>query len=212
MKFNLKKAIQKLGPTGFPFEKFIGEIFQKLGYTVKINQFLPGKCIRDYEIDFIAQKDNLLYIGECKYRNLPGERVHSKDALANFARFLDILNSSYFNSKQYKNFKIKTILVTNTKFTKRTIDYSSCVGAELLGWRYPRNRGLEYLIESQGLYPITILSCLDKYMADYFVSKKIMLAQDILKIKPENLTRKLKIPKRKIDLLIKEARYLLELE
>ncbi|MCK4781427.1 restriction endonuclease [Candidatus Parcubacteria bacterium] len=210
LKFNLKKAMQKLGPTGFIFEKFVGEIFEKLGYKVKINQFLPGGCIRDYEIDFIAQKNKLLYVGECKYRNLPGERVGSKDALANFARFSDILNGPYFKSNQYKNFKIKTIMVANTKFTKRAIDYSACVGAELLGWRYPKNKGLEYLIESQKLYPITILPSLNNYLADYLVSKKIMLAQDVLKINAENLASKLKIPKNKIQRLIQEAKTLLK--
>ena len=210
LKFNLKKAMQKLGPTGFVFEKFTAEIFQKLGYTIKINQFLPGRCIQDYEIDFIAQKDKLLYVGECKYRNLPGEKVGSKNALANYARFSDILNGSCFKSNQYKNFKIKTIIVTNTKFTKRTLNYSTCMDAELLGWRYPKNRGLEYLIESQKLYPITILPSLNNYLIDYFVSKKIILAQDVLKINAENLTKKLKIPKIRIERLIQEAKILLE--
>ena len=210
LKFNLKHGMKKLGPTGFVFEKFTGEIFEKLGYKVKINQFLPGRCVQDYEIDFIAQKNKLLYVGECKYRNLPGERVGSKEALANFARFSDILNGPYFKSNQYKNFKIKTIMVANTKFTKRAINYSTCVGAELLGWRYPKNKGLEYLIESQKLYPITILPSLNNYLADYFVSEKMMLAQDVLKINAGDLARKIKIPKSNIERLIQEAKILLK--
>ena len=146
LKFNLKEGTKKLGPTGFPFEKYIGEVLKKIGFKVKINQYLPGHCISNYEIDFIAQKENLIYIGECKYRNISGDRVHSRDALANYARFLDILNGPYFKLKKYKNLKIKTMMVTNTKFTKRAENYSYCMKAELLGWRCPKNKGLEYFI------------------------------------------------------------------
>ena len=210
LKFNLKNGMRKLGPTGFPFEKFIGEILKKLGFRVKINQFLPGGCIRSYEIDFLAQKDNLLYVGECKYRNLPGEKIHSKDALANYARFLDILKGSYFKSNRYKSITIKTMLVTNAKFTERALDYSKCIGAEFLGWKCPKGKGLEYLIESQKFYPITILPSLNRFLSNYFVSEKIMLAQDVLKIDFQEYAKKFKIPIKYFHSLIKEARVLLE--
>ena len=59
---------------------------------------------------------------ECKYRNLRKGKVHSRDALANYARFLDIQKGSFF-----KNKKMKSILVTNTKFTTKVIKYSKCV-------------------------------------------------------------------------------------
>ena len=83
LKFNLKKGMRKLGPTGFPFEKYIGEILRESGLKVKINQYLPGFCLRSYEIDFVAEKNKLVYVGECKYRNLFGERVHSGEVLEN---------------------------------------------------------------------------------------------------------------------------------
>jgi len=209
LKFNLKKGIKKLGPTGFPFEKFIGEILKKLGYDVKINQYIPGHCIRSYEIDFIAHKKNTIYLGECKYRNLPGEKVHSKDALANYARFLDICNSPFFKSKEKEGFKVKTMMVTNTKFTQKTLDYFECIGINALGWRYPRTKGLEYLIENNKFYPITILPGLNSYLADFFVSEKMMLAQDILNIDIKKLSKKLKVPEKKILILKKQAEDLL---
>jgi 2-phosphoglycerate kinase len=34
LRFNLKKAIRRLGPTGFPFEKYIGEVFSNQGFKV----------------------------------------------------------------------------------------------------------------------------------------------------------------------------------
>jgi hypothetical protein len=202
--------MRKLGPTGFPFEKYVGEIFKRLGFKVKINQYLPGFCIRSYETDILAQKDKLIHIGECKYRNLAGERVHSKDALVNFARFVDILNGPYFKSKKYRNFTIKAMMVTNTKFTSRATDYSRCMNVELLGWRTPKNKGLECIIEEQKLYPITILPSLKGRLRDILVSEKIMLVEDILKTDPQKFAKQFKISMKSLSPLIKEAKILLE--
>lgn len=204
LKFNLKKGIKKLGPTGFPFEKYVGAIFSRNDFEVKLNQHISGFCCK-YEIDFVAKKDNLLYIGECKYHNLPGGRVHSNTALTNYARFLDIKKGKF----NRKNLKIKSLLVTNTKFTTKSISYSNCVGVELLGWNYPRNEGLEYLIDSQKLYPITILPSLDRYLAEIFASKKIMLAQDILRIDITKFAKETKISKQHLKRLVKETEILL---
>ncbi len=211
LRFSLKSGMRKLGPTGFIFEKYIGVILKRLGYKVKINQYLPGLCIRSYEIDFIAEKDKLIYIGECKYRNLLGDRVHSMDALANYARFLDILKSPYFKSTKYKDYKIKTIMATNTKFTGRTLDYSHCAGIELLGWRCPKDKGLEYLIEKEKLYPVTILPSLSGYLKNVFVSQKIILAQDVLKIDIERFSKKFKISTKRLYSLIGQAKTLLKI-
>jgi len=203
LRFNLKKAMKKLGPTGFPFEKYIGAIFLKKGFKVKLNQFIQGFCCR-YEIDFTAQKGNLLYIVECKYRNLPGAKVDSEVALANYARFLDIEKG-----EKNSNLQIKSLIVTNNKFTTKAIKYSTCVGVELLGWNYPRNKGLEYLIDSQKLYPITILPSLDRYLAKVFAEKKMMLVRNILKIDITKFTKEIKTSERHLKQLVKEAEILL---
>ncbi len=209
LKFNLKEGMRKLGPTGFPFEKFIGEIFKSLDFKIKINQHLPGLCLDDYEIDFLAQKENLIYIGECKYRNVAGEMVHLRDALSNYARFLDISKGPSFAAKKYQNYKIKTIMVTNAKFTGQAISYSSCMDVNLLGWRYPQNHGLEYLIEKNNLYPVTILPSLKGYLKDIFVSEKIMLAQDVLKINAQKFSKEFRISFRHLYNVIEEAKILL---
>jgi len=204
MRYSLKKGMRRLGPTGFPFEKYIGEILLKNGFMVKLNQHIPGLCCR-YEIDFLAEKDNLFYIGECKYHNLPGERVHLNVALANYARFLDITNGSFF-----KNLKTKSLLVTNTKFTAEVIQYSKCVDVKILGWNYPRDKGLEYLIDSQKLYPVTILPSFKGRLVDVFSKKRMMLAQDVLKIQAKKFARKNKISEEELMSLVKEAEILLK--
>jgi hypothetical protein len=209
IRFPLKKAIQKLGPTGFPFEKYVGAIFESFGFKVNLNQYLPGLCLK-YEIDFLAQKGKLLYVGECKYRNLlEGGSVHSNVALANYARFLDLIDGKFFSQKKFSNFKIKPILVTDGKFTKDVIKFSKCRRIELLGWRYPKNKGLEYLIESQNLYPITILPSLKNYLAEIFVSKKIMLVKDLLKLDIFKFSQENKISLNYLKALVKEGKILL---
>ena len=111
------------------FEKYVAEILKHNGYTVRMNKIVSGQCIKDYEIDFIARKGSLTYIGECKYRNRAGDRITSKDVLINQARFEDIKHRMKGN--------VKSLLVTNTKFTTRARQYAQCKGMELLGWRYP---------------------------------------------------------------------------
>jgi hypothetical protein len=210
LRFNLREAMKRLGPTGFPFEKFIGEIFKKLGFAVQINQHVPGFCLDDYEIDLIAQKKDLVYIGECKYKNLPGDKIHLQDALANYARFLDILKGPYCARREYRGCKIKTIMITNTKFTEKIIDYASCADVKLLGWKYPENNSLEYLIEHYKLYPVTILGGLRGYLREIFVAEKIMLVQDVLKINLEKFCKKFNVSQKAIYSLTEEAKLLLE--
>jgi len=207
LRFNLKEGIRRLGPTGFPFEKYIGEIFSKNGFKVKLNQHISGYCCGGYEIDFLAEKDNLIYVGECKYRNLFKGKVHSEVALANYARFLDIKKGEFL---QKTGKKVKSLLVTNRKFTSRAVEYSNCVGVSLLGWNYPADRGLEYLIETKKLYPITILPSLGRSLAQLFASKKIMLVEDILKYSPEGLVKEVRISEAKLKKLRREAETLLE--
>jgi hypothetical protein len=208
LKFSLKKAMLKLGPTGFPFEKYIGEVFSRMGFKVKLNQEIPGFCCHFYEIDFLAEKGNLIYIGECKYRHLAGGKVHSDTALSNYARFLDIKKGKALDG--IKKSRLKSLLVTNAKFTTKAKDYSRCVGVEILGWNYPPGKGLEYLIESKKLYPITALPSLKKYLADIFVQRKMMLAEDILKIDTKRFAKKTGISSNRFEALVREARTLLE--
>ena len=79
-----------------------------------------------------------------------------------------------------------------------------------LGWKSPKNSGLEYLIEKYNLYPVTILSSLKGYLENFFVSEKMMLVQDVAKIDPQEFSRKFNISSKQLLPLIKEAKLLLE--
>ena len=52
-KYSLRRAIFSLGPTGFPFEDFLGKIFEAEGYKTKRRLILRGKCAT-HEIDLAA--------------------------------------------------------------------------------------------------------------------------------------------------------------
>jgi hypothetical protein len=210
LRFSLREGMRKLGPTGFPFEKYVGRILEELNFKVKINQYLPGKCISKYEIDFIAEKENTIYLGECKYRNVFGDRVPSIDALINYARFLDIKEGPFFNVKKYSNYEIKSMMITNTKFTHIALDYLSCKNISAFGWKHPIKKGLEHIIEENKLYPITVLPSLKGRMKDVFVSKNLMLVKDVLEVDINKLSRIFNISKNQFNSLIKESKILLD--
>lgn len=204
MRFSLKEAMRKLGPTGYSFEKYIGEIFESIGYKVKLNQFIPGKCV-SYEIDFVAEKGDFMYIGECKYHKLPEGKVDLQVALANCARFNDIVDKGGFGKKA-----IKSILVTNTKLTSEAIKYSECKNIDLLGWRYPAEQGLEYLIESRNLYPLTILPSCKGQLAEILLRERKMLVKDIVNADAKGEFQRPELQKNGIDKAVKEAEILLK--
>jgi hypothetical protein len=56
-RYNLKNAIMQLGPSGYPFEKFIGELLRHQGYTVLVSVTIEGKCV-SHEDDVVAEKEH----------------------------------------------------------------------------------------------------------------------------------------------------------
>ncbi len=209
MRYSLKEAIRELGPSGFHFEKYIGAIFQTLGFKVLLHQFVNGFCIQGYEIDFLAKKEKQLIIGECKYHSKAGNRVDLKVALANYARFIDIKNGDFFKKNGLKNLKLRPMIVTNTKFSTQVIQYAQCYKIDLLGWRYPELRGLEYLIESEKLYPVTILPSINEHILSHFANCQLMLIKDILTPQGAQKMRKIGLKDKEIETLTKEANLLM---
>src|SRR6476659_4186695 len=56
-KYKLKRDITELGPTGFPFEKYVAAIFEKQGYRVETGVMAEGHCVK-HEIDVIAKRND----------------------------------------------------------------------------------------------------------------------------------------------------------
>jgi len=54
-RYKLKKAMMELGPTGHPFEHFVGQIYKILGCDVEVGQVLDGLSVT-HEMDVIATR------------------------------------------------------------------------------------------------------------------------------------------------------------
>jgi hypothetical protein len=171
-RYKLKEALLELGPTGYPFEKFIAELLNRLGYSTEVGQVIEGNCV-SHEIDVLAEKENEHYIIECKFHNRKDHKCNVKVPLYIQSRFLDV-KKKWSSLPGHKNKKHFGWVVTNTRFTEDARQYANCIGLKLLSWDYPRNKGLKDLISRVNLHPITCLSSLsDEY-------KQKLLEQDIV--------------------------------
>lgn len=209
LRFNLKQAMRNLGPDGFSFEKYVKQVLEEYGFSVSIDQYIAGRCM-SYETDIIAENDKIIYFGECKYRNQPGERIDLGVCMKLFAASTDAC-PIHFKNQIKASKKVIPLIATNAKFTTQAIKYSECQGIKLLGWNYPKDHGLEKMVENKQLYPITILPSFKQYMNQPFGDAGVMLAKQLINIKNiNNFSKKVGLPLSKIIVLSKEAKMLLE--
>ena len=177
-KYKLKKSIYELGPTGFPFEKFIGALLEFSGYSVQIGSILQGKCVT-HEVDVIAKKDEEYVVAECKFHSDRSKKCDVKVPLYINSRYQDIL-MNYKNSDDCPN---EGWVVTNTQFTKDALIYGKCIGLHLLSWDYPFENGLKDRIDRLRLYPVTVSTLLTNREKQFLISRDVVLLRQLLKDK-----------------------------
>ncbi|MGQ9789010.1 MAG: restriction endonuclease [Candidatus Hadarchaeaceae archaeon] len=212
MRHDLKGAIMRLGPSGFPFETFVAEILEHYGYRTKLRTIVKGRFLR-HEIDIIAERMNgaaVRCMMECKFRCLPGTSVDAKDALYTYARFLD-LNEGSAQGKGYRFDEVW--LVSNTHISSDAVRYARGKGIKLLCWRCPGGvcsggASLEKMIEAKGLYLVTILRSVDKEALAKLFTAKLMLAKDLLLHDASLLKKKTQLGVEKLRKLTFEAKQL----
>ena len=201
-RYDLKGAMFRLGPAGFIFEHFIGEVLREYGYVTKIHNILKGFCV-SHEIDVVATKKKKSYMIECKYHNLPGIYTGLREALYTYARFLDLSDGAKHGLCQ--KFE-QAWLVCNTKFSEDSIHYARCKGIKLIGWNYPEDNSLKVLIEKKKLYPITMIRSLDADSLDKMSSSDFVLAIDLLRNSLKELNKTTKISLKKLRKFAEEAK------
>lgn len=177
-RYRLRQAIMELGPTGFPFEKYIGELLKHYGYSVEIGVIVSGSCV-DHEVDVVAEKDDQHFMIECKFHNQSGIRSDLKVALYIKARFDDVASAWQKKPGHEKKFH-QAWLVTNTKLTSEAIKYGECVGMNLVGWSYPKKGCLQDLIEDTGLHPITCLTTLNTKQKQMLLKQGVVLCKQLV--------------------------------
>jgi len=196
-RYDLKRAIMFLGPSGFPFEKFFAAILKNYGYKTEVGIEIKGKATT-HEVDIIARKDKN-YMIECKYHNQLGTHTDSKVAMYTYARFLDLKNNP-------ENKIDEGWLATNTKCTTHAIQYAKGVNLKITSWQYPKNDSLQKLIMKKRLYPITILRSINSDIKEKLSQANIILAKDLIDLNLDELKRKTMLPENVLMRIIKEAR------
>jgi hypothetical protein len=190
-RYKLKKAIMELGPSGYPFERFVGAILEQQGFRSEVGVEVEGKCV-SHEIDVLAVKNSKLILVECKFHNRPGVKCDVKVPLYIHSRFRDVvmarnsdesvpaglvdlhklLNSNHFT--EYEGW-----IVTNTRFTDDAISFGTCSGLVMLGWDYPEKSSLRHRIGLAGLHPVTCLSSLNRKEKEFLLEKGIVLCRTV---------------------------------
>lgn len=173
-KYKLKKAIYELGPTGFPFERFVGALLEYSGYTVAVGEILQGKCV-SHEVDVIAKKKEEHIVAECKFHNEKTITCNVKIPLYIHSRYKDIV-AQYAHTSNCPN---QGWVVTNTRFTADAITYGTCAGLHLLSWDYPKENGLKDRIDRLGLYPITVSTLMTNREKQFLLSRDIVLCRQL---------------------------------
>jgi len=190
-RYRLKEAIMKLGPNGFAFENYVGNILGHYGHEIKgIRSKVKGKCSL-HEIDLVAISNKKKFMIECKHNSTPGGFIGLKVALYTHARFLD--TTPLFDGE---------VIVCNAKVSQNAKKYAKCIGQEIFSWRYPPKKSLEKIIEDYKLYPVTILN-LNSNELERFSRNHIMVAKDLLKIKKGTLVKLTGLSMRRINNLSK---------
>ncbi|WP_298760037.1 ATP cone domain-containing protein [uncultured Psychroserpens sp.] len=177
-KYKLKKAIYELGPTGFPFERFVSAVLNYSGYKTEVSKTLQGQCV-SHEIDVLAFKNSEATIIECKFHGEQGLKCNVKIPLYINSRYQDV-KANWDKLSKNQTLLTQGWVVTNTRFTQDALSYGNCVGLYLLSWDYPKNNGLKDRIDRLGLYPITVSTLLTNREKQFLLSRDIVLCRELL--------------------------------
>lgn len=176
-RYKLKKAIMELGPTGFPFEKYVAALLDFEGFQTKVGIIVQGNCVT-HEVDVLAKKDQKNYIIECKYHNRQGRVNDVKIPLYIQSRFLDVKKGLTLQHKGNSEF-YEGWIYTNTRFSSDAVQFANCIGLKLVSWDYPENKSLQDKINKSKLFPVTTLTTLTKKDKLKLLDKGIVLCKDI---------------------------------
>lgn len=177
LKYSIKRAIAELGPSGFPFEKYVAEMFKAQGYKAVTDQIAMGACV-PHEVDVVAYNDKELIMVEAKFHTDFGTHSDLKVALYIKARFDDLQNNVYkYGGKERR--MTKGMLITNTNFSSTAIQYGECARLNMVGWNYPQGKNLHQIIEELNLVPLTVLTTLTQTDKKMFLANEIVLSKQL---------------------------------
>jgi hypothetical protein len=174
-RYSVKHALLELGPSGYPFEDFLSEMYKILGYNSITRIVVQGRCV-EHELDIVAVRGDERLAAEVKYHNNPGLKSDLKTALYVKARFEDIAaQSGKGSSTDYTS----RLLITNTKFTSQVEIYAACAGLQLISWDYPAKGNLREMIEETKVHPVSCLTSLSKANKRRLMDQGVVLCKQV---------------------------------
>lgn len=187
IRYSLKQSVMELGPSGFPFEKFIARMYVEMGYECQVGVTLQGHCI-SHEVDVLAHNQDEVICIEAKFHNEAYMKSDTKVALYVKARFDDLIGQSIVINEK-KRLITQGILTTNTNFTNSACQYVECSNTyKLLSWNNPIDHSLLDTIEKYKLYPITVIPDLTKRELLLMLENGLLICSDI-KLQPSILSQ-----------------------
>jgi hypothetical protein len=176
-RYSLKRAVMEFGPSGFPFELYIAKLFNAEGFETETGRIVQGACV-EHEVDVIIHKEQETIFAEAKFHNTVGFKTDLKTVLYVQARVVDIREAKK-SEPDAKNKAVTGLVVTNTKFTDKALQYAACQGLATLGWDNPAGATLHERIQKNGLYPVTALTTLTHREKTALLSNKIVLCSSV---------------------------------
>ena len=177
-RYKLKRAIRELGPSGYPFEQYVGELLRDKGYSVEVGVLVNGACV-SHEVDVLGDQEKRRVAVECKFGNSKDKKLDIKVILYIHSRFQDIVKR-WEEMPEHTGKEFQGWVVTNGYFSSDAIEYGNCVGLRLIGWNYPERGNLKDMIDVCHMHPITSLTSLKKREKDTLIGKGIILCRDLL--------------------------------
>lgn len=203
-RYNLRSAVQALGPAGFFFEKFVAKLFELEGYQTQTNLIFDGKCI-SHEVDVLLKKGNIISMIECKFHGNQDTKSDVKVPLYILSRFNDLREKDF--SVFESNYQIKHCwIVTNNRFTDDAIKFSICSNLNLLSWDYPKGNSLRNKIDSAQIYPVTCLTTLTQMEKDKLLMQEVITVKDLMQ--HSDWLSKIGVSKNRIKNILFEANQL----
>ncbi|MBI5851885.1 MAG: restriction endonuclease [Planctomycetes bacterium] len=169
-RWNLRRALAELGPSGFPFEHFVAELFAAEGFATQVGVRLRGRLI-EHEIDVVADRGAERSLCECKLLTRKDGKLDAKTAMYVFGRAVDL---------DALRGRTRFWLVTNGRFSQDALRFGLGMRLHLLGWDVPDGDSLRVRIERAGLMPLSALATLPGHAKQALLAGGHVLCRDLV--------------------------------
>ena len=184
--YALERGLSALGPSGFVFEQYVAALFTEMGYKTRTNVYAEGEGVT-HETDVWAEKGNVTFIVEAKYRNDFKTKTHINQVMYADARLQDIKRQARKkgDAREYYMW-----LITNTLFTDNAINYVKHRDFQLMGWDFPRYINLMKIVYDKKLYPVTVLPSITKKALNKMLALDIILVKKLKQFTVDDFKKK----------------------